>query len=71
MTSTVLRAILRHEGMSRGDEMTPPTPMHDIVPNNAATYSKGYIDIPMETKKEDRMSWALAMTKKGYTLRKI
>jgi hypothetical protein len=56
MTSTVLRAILRHEGMSRGDEMTPPTPMHDIVPNNAATYSKGYIDIPMETKKEDRMS---------------
>jgi hypothetical protein len=71
MTSTMLRALLRQEGTGGGDETIPPTPTHDSIPDYATTYYKGCTHTPMKTKHGDRMSRAYAMTKKGYTLRKI
>lgn len=51
--------------MGGGDETTLHTPMHDSVPGYATTYNRGCTRTLSKTKKEDKMSGACVMTKKG------
>jgi hypothetical protein len=71
MTSTIICVLPRHEETGGGDATTLPTPTHGNVSGYTATYNKSCTHTLIKMKREDKMSGACAMTKKGYTLRKI